>query len=139
MPFLWMIVFYPKGCNEKNAKEKNGMKKKKTIIEWILGLCVILGIVGVFFLARDFGYTAYANEPMGTREEHAIELEVKEGSSFLTVAKQLKEEDMISSTAAFCFRAKFSSYDGLLKAGVYHINETMGTDDILSVITQTGK
>lgn len=119
-------------------KKKRTVKKKKTVIEWILGICVIVGIIGVFFLARNFGYTAYANKPMGTDKDHEIELEVREGSSFLTVAKQLKKEKLIPSTMAFCFRAKFSSYDGLLKAGTYHINETMGMDDILSVITQMG-
>ena len=114
------------------------MDKSMTFLEWILGICVVIGIVGIFFLARNFGFTAYANEPMGKSEEHAVEIEIKEGSRILDVAKELKEEGMISSTAAFCFRAKFSKYDGLMKAGTYSINETMGTDDILAVITQTG-
>ena len=112
------------------------MEKKKTYIEWIIGFCAIVAIISVFFLARNFGYAAYANEPVGTNAEHAVELEIKEGDSVTSVAQFLEEEGMISSKAAFCFRAKFSEYDGLMKAGVYEINETMGTDDILAVITQ---
>ena len=113
------------------------MKKKKSWIEGFLVLVVLLGMIGVFFAARNFGFTAYANEPVGTNPDHSIELEIKEGDNVVDIAARLEEEELIKSQAAFCFRSKFSEYNGLIKAGTYTIDETMGTDDILAVITQT--
>ena len=112
--------------------------KKKIIIEAIVALCVILGIAGAFLLAHDFGYTAYANEPFGMNKDKKIELVVESGSSLIDVAEELEDKGMIASKYAFWLRSKFSEYNGLMKAGTYEINETMGNDDILAVITQTG-
>lgn len=112
--------------------------KKKIIIEAVVALCVILGIGAAFFFAHDFGYSAYANEPYGTNSENKIELVIESGDSVLNVAEELEEKEMISSKYVFWFRSKFSEYDGLMKAGTYEINETMGNDDILAVITQSG-
>jgi len=111
---------------------------KKKMIEAVAALCVILGIAGAFFLAHNFGYTAYANEPFGTDMEKKIEIVIESGDSVMEVAEELEEKKMISSKYAFWFRSKFSEYDGLMKAGTYEINETMGNDDILAVITHTG-
>ena len=114
------------------------MVKKKTIIEGTFLLCAVLAVIGGFFLAHKFGYTAYANEPAGKNAEHSMEIVVDAGDSVMNIAEQLEEEGMILSKEAFWFRSKFSKYDGLMKAGTYEINETMGTDDILAVITQSG-
>ena len=112
--------------------------KKKIIIEAIVAVVVILGIAGAFFLAYDFGYTAYANEPFGNNPEKKIELVIESGKSVMDVAEELETREMIGSKYAFWLRSKFSEYNGLMKAGTYEINETMGNDDILAVITQTG-
>lgn len=112
--------------------------KKKIIIEAILAVCVIGGIIGAFIFAHDFGYTAYANEPIGTDAEKKVEIVIESGENVMDVAEELEEKEMIKSKYAFWFRSKFSEYDGLMKAGTYEVNETMGNDDILAVITQTG-
>ena len=111
--------------------------KKKIIIEIVVALCVIMGITGLFFFAQDFGYTAYANEPFGKNPEKKVELVIESGQSVMDVAEQLEEKEMISSKYAFWFRSMFSEYNGLMKAGTYEVNETMGNDDILAVITQS--
>ncbi len=111
--------------------------KKKIIIEIVAALCVIIGIAGLFLFAQNFGYTAYANEPVGDNPEKKLELVIESGQSVMDVAEQLEEKEMIASKYAFWFRSKFSEYDGLMKAGTYEVNETMGNDDILTVITQS--
>lgn len=112
--------------------------KRRIIIDVIAGLCVVLGIAATFCFAHDFGYTAYANEPIGTNAEKKIEVTVESGESVMDVAEELEEKGMIASKYAFWFRSVFSEYNGLMKAGTYEVNETMGNDDILAVITQTG-
>ena len=112
--------------------------KKMIIIEAVIALGVILGIAGIFFLAHDFGFTSYANEPYGTDAENKVELIIESGESVMDVAEELEEKGMIASKYAFWFRSNFSEYNGLMKAGTYEVNETMGNDDILAVITQTG-
>ena len=114
------------------------MDKKKAFIDGAITGCAVFAIVGIFFLANSFGYTAYANEPAGTNPENKLELVIEEGQSVMDVAGKLKEAELIKSKAAFWFRSKFSEYNGLMKAGTYEINETMGNDDILAYITQTG-
>ncbi|MBE5956469.1 MAG: hypothetical protein E7253_08450 [Lachnospiraceae bacterium] len=112
--------------------------KKMIIIEAVVALCAMIAIVGIFFLAQDFGYTAYANEPVGNDPEKKIELVIEAGQGIMDVAEKLEEKEMIASKHAFWLRYKFSEYNGLMKAGTYELNETMGTDDILAVITQSG-
>lgn len=113
------------------------MKNKKRIIEAFAGICAVLAIIGGFFFARNFGYMAYANEPAGTKKEHELELVIEAGDSVMSVGEKLEAEEIILSKEAFWFRSKFSEYDGLMKAGTYKVNETMGIDDILAVITQS--
>ena len=113
-------------------------KKKKIINEAVVAVCVIGVIVGAFFMAHNFGYAAYANEPFGTDPEKKAEIVIESGRSVMDVAEELEDKDMISSKYVFWFRSKFSEYNGLMKAGTYEVNETMGNDDILDVITQSG-
>ena len=112
--------------------------KKRGIMEAVVAVVVIAIIVGAFFFAHNFGYSAYANEPYGTDPEKKMELVIESGESVMDVAEELEENEMISSKFVFWFRSKFSEYNGLMKAGTYQINETMGNDDILAVITQSG-
>lgn len=111
--------------------------KKRIIIETVVLIGTVLIIAGIFFFAHFIGYTAYANEPSGINAEHKMELVIESGESVMNVAEKLEKEDMIASKYAFWLRSKFSEYDGLMKAGTYEVNETMGNDDILAVITQT--
>ncbi len=113
------------------------MKNKKRIIEAFAGICAVLAIIGGFFFARNFGYMAYANEPAGSDKEHVVELVIEPGDSVMSVGEKLEKEGIIISKEAFWFRSKFSEYDGMMKDGTYEVNETMGIDDILAVITQS--
>lgn len=112
------------------------MKKWKKLFGLILNLCIVLGIGGVFYLSYKLGYTAFANEPLGTKEENVITIEVQEGQGQKEVADRLVEEGLLENTLPFTFRYVFSEYRGKIQPGTYEINELMGIDDILKQLSQ---
>ena len=113
------------------------MKKYKSIMAWILRLCVLTALVYVAIQCYEVAYTAYANEPIGDNKQNTIEIVVEEGNNYLDVGKQLVDKELMDSWYSFVLRATFSEYRAGLKPGTYEVNETMGIDDILEVVTHT--
>lgn len=113
------------------------MKKWKIVLKGLLNLCIILVIGGVFYLSYQLGYQSFANEALGTKEDKVITIEVKEGEGQQEVADRLVEEGLLEYSFPFTFRYIFSEYRGKIQPGTYEINETMGIEDILVLLSQT--
>lgn len=112
------------------------MKKWKIVLKGLINLCILLGIGGVFYLSYELGYHSFANEPLGTKAENTFTMEVKEGEGQQEVADQLVKEGLLESTVPFTFRYIFSEYRGKIQPGTYEMNESMGIEDILVMLSQ---
>lgn len=112
------------------------MKKWKILLRGILNVCIILGIGGAFCLSYKLGFQSFANEPLGTEGKGSVTLEVEIGEGQQEVAEKLVKEGLLESTLPFTVRYIFSEYRGKIYPGTYEIEESMGIDDILTMLSQ---
>ncbi len=112
------------------------MKKWKILLRGILNVCIVLGIGGAFILSYRLGFHSFANEPLGKEAQGVVTLKVRTGDGQQQVAEKLVKEGLLSSTIPFTFRYMLSEYRGKIQPGTYEIDESMGIDDILMLLSQ---
>ncbi len=108
----------------KNLKIK---KRVKIIAFCLLGLSILLISSCFLFL--------YLSSPIDKKSEAVIQINIKPGSSVSTIAKELKQRDLIRSEFVFKLIAKFHTTK-TLKATVYDLTKNMSTDKIVTILTE---
>ncbi len=93
-------------------------KKNKLIIYGIIGICVCLFLY--YFLTRT-----NKREP----------IEVRQGDTFFSVAKELKEQNIIKSRLLFILFVKLSGESGKLKTGTYMFDRPSNLFSLIHVLT----
>ena len=74
-----------------------------------------------------------------SKDSIIVEFEVTENQSFSTLAKNLKEQDLIKSEFFYKLYVKLIKPTGL-KTGIYELNKNMGVEQIVKILsTENGK
>lgn len=122
-------------------QKKSGRKKRqKEILKQIiaaglrLSLLLIVAIL-VVSLSRELFYLGYNlfNERQKDGVEIAVEFSVTVGETAVSVAKRLKEKELISSEVVFVLQKII--YDKDIYAGVHQLHSNMTTLEILGVLS----
>ncbi len=109
-----------KQLGDKHAKEKQSHLGIKIVIALIV-LVIIAVIAVVLWYNMSLSGTGKENE--------TVELEIEMGSGTNTIAKVLKEKDVIKSPLAFKIYVKLNNISDL-KAGNYTIKKNMKVPEI---------
>ncbi len=117
-----------KQLGNKHAKEKKSHLGIKIVIALIV-LAIIAAIAVVLWYNMSLSGTGTENE--------TVELEIEMGSGTDTIAKVLKEKDVIKSPLAFKIYVKLNNISDL-KAGNYTITKNMTVPEIAEYL-KTGK
>jgi len=99
------------------------MKRKKTAV--LLVLLVAAVLIG--------GYLYYNSglKPLSSGESQEKQVVIPKGASLKSVAKILKEEEIIRDDRVFLLYCKLSNADSKIKAGKYSLNAAMSVPDIV--------
>lgn len=109
-------------------------KKKRTKFKKLLG---IIPIIVVFFLLAGVvaGRAWYSiNLRPVSSERSPTKVTIEKGASEDSIAKLLKDKNLIKSELAFKTYVKNSKYSGLLKSGSYELDPTMSTKEIVEIL-----
>lgn len=98
----------------------------------ILGVLIFL--MGIILISAC-GVFIYLASPVDKDSNAVIQVEIVSGSSTSSIAKTLKEKNLIRNELVFKLVAKFHT-DKTLKAAVYDLKKSMSTEEILTVITE---
>lgn len=96
-------------------------------------------IVTLLISVTMLGYICYRfllSSP--SSQNQVISFEVKEGSSLLTIAKELEEQHLIRSSLAYKLYIKFHKSSGL-EAGTYELNTNMDVPTLIKVLSGKSK
>ncbi|WP_320040419.1 endolytic transglycosylase MltG [uncultured Desulfobacter sp.] len=103
-------------------------KKKCVLISAIFCLCIAAGI-GAAMLWMSF----FIHAPAATRTQ-PVTFTVSSGQHFTTIAKNLKDQGLISNLSAFKFYVRIKKAATQIKAGEYELNKGMNPKTILNFL-----
>lgn len=107
------------------------MNKKKSILK-IFGILIF--IMGIILLA-GCGVFMFLASPVDKSSNAIIEVEIVSGSSTSSIARTLKEKNLIRSEFVFKLISKFHT-NKTLKATVYDLKKSMSAEEILTIMTE---
>lgn len=99
----------------------------------LLALIVLLLYEGVT-KGYEFGHEIFYASAMEEKPGRDIDIKVDKGDSIASVAKLLKEKDLITNPYSLVIQAKFFNYKA--NAGSYTLNTSMTSRDILQMMNE---
>ena len=85
-------------------------------------LLVLIGFVKIGTYCYDFGYRVFTEAPV---------VQISDDMSDMDIAKELKEKGLVENAKLFFVQLKVSAYSGRLHSGVYTLNTSMTTRDMM--------
>ena len=106
----------------------------KTIISicFIIVICIMVYRFGV--KGYDFGYRIFAEEPVAPEPGYTMSVAILEGKSVMEIGTILEEKGLIRDHNLFYFQELFSNYHGKIQPGVYELNTSMTTDEMIAIM-----
>ena len=105
-----------------------------TVIRIAILIIAILVIYKAGGKAYDFGYRIFTEAPMESEPGRDVNVTVTQGDSQNDISEMLEEKGLIRDALLFSIQKKLSSYKGDIKPGLYTLNTSMTTDQMLEVM-----
>lgn len=106
----------------------------RTVRPLAIFLCACVLVLGILATAWTYLYEHYLMPPDPT-DTTAVEFVVKRGSSVSSIAKQLKEADLVRNKGVFQYLSEFIGKGHQLKAGTYELNRAMTITEIIDILS----
>ncbi len=100
---------------------------KKTVVG-IIFLIFFGSLAGVFVTYTQF------TRPSSPTDASEVVFEVPQGKAFLTVAKELESQGLVSNSTLFSLYARIKGQAGKMKVGEYSLRRNMTPSEILDVL-----
>ena len=103
-------------------------------------LVVVLVIFALFKVggfAYNFGYRVYTEEPMSAAPGKDVVVEVEKGMSASELGNMLEDKHLVRDGKLFMVQLKLSSYSKSIKAGIYTLNTSMTSKEMMQLMSST--
>ncbi|MDD6811936.1 MAG: endolytic transglycosylase MltG [Lachnospiraceae bacterium] len=107
----------------------------ETILKVVAVVFIVMFVYRTTVKAYDFGYRVFAEEPMTTGEGRIISVYVEEGDSAKEIGEDLQEKGLIRDAKLFYVQELLSEHHGELKPGIYDLNTSMSSSEMLAVMS----
>lgn len=98
-------------------------------------LCAAVLVIGVLATAWTYMFEHYVMPP-DPADDTPIEFVIKRGSSVSSIARQLKEADIVRNKGVFQYLSEFIGKGHQLKAGTYTLSRNMTLTEIIDILAQ---
>ena len=82
-------------------------------------------------ICYDFGYRVFTEAPVDAEPGRDVVVQISDDMSDMDIAKELKEKGLVENAKLFFVQLKVSAYSGRLHSGVYTLNTSMTTRDMM--------
>lgn len=96
--------------------------------------CFWLVLILAAVLFTGFLYCKWLLDPVAEGDKPPVIIEIPKNSSSSSVAKMLKEKNLIKSTLAFRCYSRLKGWDSKIQAGEYQLSASMSIPEILKTI-----
>ncbi len=105
------------------------------VVHILATLLIIILIYAGAMRCYDFGYRIFTDTPMALEPGRDVTVIINEGNSTNQIGTLLKENGLIKDVAVFVVQEKLSEYAGEIKSGVYVLNTSMTTEEMIAVMS----
>ncbi len=106
-----------------------------TIIRIVIVILLALLIYKAGLKAYDFGFRIFTEEPMSTEPGRDVEVTITQGKGVMDIGKMLQEKGLVRDAQLFFVQEKLSSHKGKIQPGIYTLNTSMSTEDMLKIMS----
>lgn len=110
--------------SDKNKSKKGSLYKKA--LPCVLGV-ILLAIAAILYVNASLSAVSTANP-----EE--VVVDIPEGANSKKIANLLEENGLIRNKMAFIYYTRYTGLDAQLKPGVYQLNKSLSTPEIIDVL-----
>ncbi len=104
------------------------------VVKIIVAILVIIFIYKGALLTYGYGYRVFTEEPVTKGDGKIISVEIKKGESPKAIGKMLEEKGLIRDHKLFVIQERLSGYHKKEAAGIYDLNTSMTTDQMLAIM-----
>ncbi len=98
-------------------------------------LLVVLGISKLGGFAYDFGYRVFTEAPISQEPGKDVLVQIDGSMSGMEIGQLLQEKGLVRSGELFYTQLKMSAYNDQLKSGVYTLNTSMDSKEMMQIMT----
>lgn len=106
-----------------------------TIVKLAVAAAVIFYIYKAAGMAYDYGYRIFAEEPVAEAPGFDVAVTITADKSVKDIGELLESRGLIRDSKLFVIQELLSENHGEIKEGVYTLNTSMTTDEMLSIMT----
>ena len=104
------------------------------IIKIAAFIFITMFVVRTATAAYDYGFRVFAEEPMEAGEGRVISVSIGGGDSAKEVGEMLQERGLIRDANLFRIQELLSEHHGKIQPGIYDLNTSMTSEEMLSVM-----
>lgn len=108
----------------------------QVIIKAVLFAYIVVFIIRTAASAYDYGYRVFTEPPLSYGDGRIISVYIEDGDSAKDVGEMLEQKGLIRDGKLFVIQELLSEYHGGIQPGVYDLNTSMTTQEMLEVIAQ---
>ena len=127
--------------NTRTGKARISMSAKQiigTTVEFIIKAIIFVLIVMFVYrtavTAYDYGYRVFAEEPVSEGEGRTLSVYVEQDDSVKDIGNMLQEKGLIRDAKLFWVQELLSENHGKIKPGIYDLNTSMTSQDMIAVM-----
>lgn len=108
----------------------------ETCIKIVAAVVIVMFVYNTAVKAYDYGYRVFAEEPVTYGEGRTISIYVESDDSVKDIGKNLQEKGLIRDANLFYIQELLSEYHGMIMPGIYDLNTSMKTEEMLEIMTE---
>lgn len=110
-----------------------------TIIRLTIAVAVVYFLYNVGIEGYDFGYRVFADVPVEISPGRDKEISVVEGKSVKETGELLQNAGLIKDANIFWVQERLSEYHGKLQPGIYTLNTSMTSMEMMRIMSASGE
>lgn len=115
--------------------DKMVLRTVTIVLKIVVAILVIMFVYKGAFMAYDYGYRVFAEEPAESEPGRDIEVVISEGMDAKSIGELLESKGIVKDGTLFYLQNILSKYKGDLKAGNYMLNTSMTSEEIMAELS----
>ncbi len=101
----------------------------------IFAVLVVMFVYKYAFIAYDYGYRIFGEQPITSGEGRTVTVTIPEGADAKKVGEILETKGLIRDAKLFVIQEKLSDYSDSILPGEFELNTSMTAEEMLAILS----
>ena len=106
-----------------------------TVFKVVLAIIIVMLVYKWSLTAYEYGQRVFNEPPMTAGNGRMVTIVVEEGESAKEIAEDLEKNGLIRDANLFRVQEMLSAYKDKMKPGVYELNTSMTTEEMMAIMS----